>query len=139
MVARTRAQLLLMKRMWQDAITGDLPGREIFRHGKMAKLFAVSDLMNNKHPLNKANSASISIRLRLAEPIAREFEDLSKREPGSMKMFLEEPTMHTRHFWLEQESIIYLDLQKRGIHAPLYPGAPTPFPKGIPGWLLRTQ
>ena len=105
----TRAQLLLMKRMWQDVTAGDLPAEKFFDMEKMAKLFAVSDLMNNKHPLNKANLRFYFNPVTgLAEPIAREFEDLSKREPGSMKMFLEEPTMHTRHFWLEQESIIGL-------------------------------
>ena len=105
----TRAQLLLMKRMWQDVAVGDLPADKFFDMEKMAKLFAVSDLMNNKHPLNKANLRFYFNPVTgLAAPIAREFEDLSKREPGSMKMFLEEPDLNTRHFWLEQESIIGL-------------------------------
>ena len=105
----TRAQLLLMRRMWQDVMAGDLPADHFFDMEKMAKLFVVTDLMNNKHPLNKANIRYYFNPVTgLAEPIAREFEDLSKREPGSMRMFLEEPMPNTRHYWLEQESILGL-------------------------------
>ncbi|MCB0586860.1 MAG: CotH kinase family protein [Phaeodactylibacter sp.] len=105
----TRAQLLLIKRMWQDVTAGDLPAENFFDMEKMAKLFVISDLMNNKHPLNKINLRFYFNPITgLAEPIAREFEDLSKREPGSMKMFMEKPDKYTRHYWLEQESIIGL-------------------------------
>lgn len=105
----TRAQLLLMRRMWQDVMAGDLPAHKFFDMKKMAKLFIISDLMNNKHPLSKANLRFYFNPVTgLAEPIAREFEDLGKSEPGSMKMFLEDPEYYSRHFWLEQESIIGL-------------------------------
>lgn len=105
----TRAQLLLMRRMWQDVMAGDLPPDKFFDMEKMAKMFIVSDLMNNKHPLSKANMRFYFNPVTgLAEPIVREFEDLGKSEPGSMRMFLEEPEKFSRHYWLEQESILGL-------------------------------
>ncbi len=104
-----RAQLLLMRRMWQDVMAGSLPAENFFDMEKMARMFIVSDLMNNKHPLSKANMRFYFNPVTgLAEPIVREFEDLGKSEPGSMKMFMEEPDLFTRHYWLEQESIIGL-------------------------------
>ena len=103
----TRDQLLLIRRMWQDVTAGDLPAENFFDMEKMAKLFVITDLMNNRHPLNKINLRFYFNPVTgLAEPIAREFEDLNKREPGSMKMFIEEPDINTRHYWLEQEVII---------------------------------
>lgn len=104
-----RAQLLLLRRMWQDVMAGDLPSDKFFDMEKMAKLFIVSDLMNNQHPLSKANLRFYFNPVTgLAEPIAREFEDLSKSDPSAMKMFLEKPDLYSRHFWLESESIIGL-------------------------------
>ncbi len=105
----TRAQVLLMKRLWQDVMAGDLPPSQFFDMEKMAKLFVITDLMNNQHPLNKANLRFYFNPVTgLAEPIAREFEDLSKRDPADMRMFLEKPIPFTRHYWLEQESILGL-------------------------------
>jgi hypothetical protein len=105
----SRAQLLMLKRMWQDVMAGHLPPQQFFDLEKMAKLFVIADLFGNQHPLSKEN-----LRLYfnpvtgLAEPIAREFEDVGKSDPATLKMFLEKPPPYTVPFWHRQESIIGL-------------------------------
>lgn len=103
----TRAHLMLLKRMWHDVMAGDLPPEKFFDMEKMAKVFVISDLMNNRHPLSRANLRFYFNPVTgLSEPIAREFEDLAKSDPATMNMFLEEPELYSRQFWLSQEEII---------------------------------
>lgn len=103
----TRPHLMLLKRMWHDVMAGDLPPEKFFDMEKMASVFVISDLMNNRHPLSRANLRFYFNPVTgLSEPIAREFEDLGKSDPATMNMFLEEPELYSRQFWLSQEEII---------------------------------
>lgn len=105
----TKAQLLLLKQLWQAVANGELPPQQFFDIKKMAKLFALADLLNNQHPLSKENLRFYFNPVTgLVEPIAREFEDLEKRAASSLHLFLEKPAVYTPHFWHQQESIIGL-------------------------------
>ena len=88
----TRDQLLLLKRMWQDVMAGNLPPEQFFDQDKMAKLFVITDLMNNKHPLYPGNLRFYFNPVTgLVEPIAREFGSLHKYDRSTLSMFLEKP------------------------------------------------
>lgn len=105
----TRAQLLLLKQMWQEVASGELPPHQFFDLKKMAKLFAIADLLNNQHPLSKENLRFYFNPVTgLVEPIAREFQDLEKKAASPLHVFLEKPSLYTSHFWHRQESIIGL-------------------------------
>lgn len=88
----SREQLLLLKRMWQDVMAGELPPERFFDQSKMAKLFVITDLMNNKHPLYPGNLRFYFNPVTgLVEPIAREFGTLNKYDRSTLAMFLEKP------------------------------------------------
>ena len=73
----------------------------------MAKFFAISDLMNNKHALALQNIRFyFNPVTNLAEPIGREWESLTKGDPLTLSLFLEEPKRATRHFRLERDTVL---------------------------------
>jgi len=93
-----KAQLLMVKRMWQDVMAGDLPPSRFFDMKKMAQVFALCDLMNNKHPLAGQNIRFYFNPITgLAEPIAREWEKLERSEVSNLRLFPEKPIPLTRH------------------------------------------
>lgn len=103
----SKAQLLMLKRMWQDVVGGRLSPDQFFDMEKMAKSFVIADLINNGHPLDKENLRFYFNPVTgLAEPIAREFEDLEKNDPATLKVFLEKPQPFSTHFWHKEESVI---------------------------------
>lgn len=88
----TRDQLLTLKRMWQDVMAGNLPPEKFFDMRKMAKVFVITDLMNNKHPLYPGNLRFyFNPGTGLVEPIAREFGTLNKYDRSTLSMFIEKP------------------------------------------------
>jgi hypothetical protein len=94
-----KAQILMIKRMWQDVMTGNLPANQFFDMEKVAKAFVICDLMNNKHPLSPQNIRFYFNPVTgLAEPILREWEKLERSEVADLKLFLEKPKPGTRHF-----------------------------------------
>ncbi len=102
-----RAQFLLLSRMWQSVMDGQLPADKFFDMNKLAKLFVITDLMNVTHPLNKENLRFYFNPVTgLAEPIAREFDNLSNSDYSSMKVFFQEPIPLSSHYWQKQEAII---------------------------------
>lgn len=103
----TRAQLLLVNQMWQDVMSGQLPPEQFFDLQKLASLFAVTDLMNNKHPLIRENIRFYFNPVTgLAEPIAREFENIDETDPNNLAMFLERPKVGSRHLWLTKDPLL---------------------------------
>lgn len=106
----TKAQLLQLKRMWLDVVEGHLPPEQFFDMEKLAKLFAISDLMNNKHPLVRENLRFYFNPVTgLAEPIAREFQNVAKNDPAKLALFLEKPNKHLKlprwHVWLSHDRV----------------------------------
>ncbi|MCB0586240.1 MAG: CotH kinase family protein, partial [Phaeodactylibacter sp.] len=100
---KTRDQLLLIKRMYQQVMAGTLPPGKLFDLKKMAQVFVVCDLMHNKHPLAGQNLRYYFNPVTgLAEPIAREWEELHSGDPAELSLFLEKPLPATRHFRFER-------------------------------------
>ncbi|MCO6491582.1 MAG: CotH kinase family protein [Phaeodactylibacter sp.] len=105
----TREQLLLIKRMYQQVMAGELPPGKFFDLRKMAQVFVVCDLMKNKHPLAGQNLRYYFNPVTgLAEPIAREWEELHDHDMEDRPLFLEEPRPATRHFRFERRPFIRL-------------------------------
>lgn len=105
----TKAQLLMVKSIWQDVMAGDLPSSNFFDMKKMAQVFAICDLMNNKHPLAGQNLRFYFNPVSgLSEPIAREWESLEKGEVSNLRLFPEKPIAFTRHAKFANDPIIKL-------------------------------
>ncbi|MCO6486801.1 MAG: CotH kinase family protein [Phaeodactylibacter sp.] len=105
--ASTRDQLLMLKRMYQEVMAGTLPPGKLFDLRKMAQVFVVCDLMDNKHPLAGQNLRYYFNPVTgLAEPIAREWEELHAEEEDPIALFLEKPRPATRHFRFERRPFI---------------------------------
>ncbi len=105
----TREQVLLIKRMYQQVMAGDLPPGKFFDLRKMAQVFVICDLMKNKHPLAGQNLRYYFNPVTgLAEPIAREWEELHDHDMEDRPLFLEEPRPATRHFRFERRPFIRL-------------------------------
>ena len=104
----SRANLLLLKRMWQDVMAGNLPPEKFFDLEKMAKVFVVADLLNNKHPLYPGNLRFyFNPYTGLAEPIAREFGSLHRYDISKLAMWLEKPKEgNYRHARLREDKIL---------------------------------
>ena len=99
----TRDQLLMIKRMYQEVMAGTLPPGRLFDLRKMAQVYVICDLMNNKHPLAGQNLRYYFNPVTgLAEPIAREWEELHSNDPAELSLFLEKPKPSTRHFRFER-------------------------------------
>lgn len=99
----TRNQLLLIRRMWQQVQEGDLPLGQFFDMKKMASVFVICDLMNNQHPLAAQNLRYYFNPVTgLAEPIAREWEELDNNDQTTISVFLEDPIPGTRHYRFEK-------------------------------------
>ncbi len=112
----TRDQVLELKRRWQDVMAGNLPPGQFFDQDKMAKLFVITDLLNNKHPLYPGNLRFyFNPNTGLVEPIAREFGSIHKYDRSTLSMFLEKPKEHNyRHNKLKADKtlqIIYDNLE----------------------------
>ncbi|MCK5367935.1 MAG: right-handed parallel beta-helix repeat-containing protein, partial [Cyclobacteriaceae bacterium] len=105
----TKAQLLMVKGMWQDVMAGDLPPGCFFDLKKMAQVFALCDLMNSKHPLAGQNMRLYFNPVTgLAEPIVREWETLERRELSNLRLFPEKPIPLTRHAKFVNDPILKL-------------------------------
>ncbi len=105
----TKQQLLKLKQMWQEVMSGDLDPGKFFDLRKMATLFAVTDLMNNKHALYRTNLRFyLNPVTGLVEPIAREWGSLSRNKPGDLALFLEKPRIGTQHEEIASDSVINL-------------------------------
>ncbi len=106
----TREQLLLLKRMWQDVMAGNLPAEQFFDQDKMAKLFVITDLLNNKHPLYPGNLRFYFNPVTgLVEPIAREFGSIHKYDRSTLSMFLEKPKeQNYRHSKLRADKTLQI-------------------------------
>jgi hypothetical protein len=103
----TRSQVILLRQMWQNVATGKLPATQFFDIEKMAKLYAIADLMNSRHPLLRDNMRFYFNPISgLVEPIAREFENLKDSELSNMALFLEKPKSGTWHFWVKNDKIL---------------------------------
>ncbi len=104
----TRDQLLLVKRMWQNVIAGNLPAEQFFDMEKMSKVFVCTDLFNNKHPLYPGNLRFYFNPVTgLAEPIAREFGSLHKYDRANLALFMEKPKENNyRHNKLRNDPVL---------------------------------
>ncbi|MDG2419647.1 MAG: CotH kinase family protein [Saprospiraceae bacterium] len=103
----TRSQVILLRQMWQNVATGKLPATQFFDIEKMAKLYAIADLMNSRHPLLRDNMRFYFNPISgLVEPIAREFEDLKDSELSDMSLFLEKPKTGRWHHWVKNDKIL---------------------------------
>ena len=103
----TRSQVILLRQMWQNVSNGKMPANQFFDIGKMAKLYAITDLMNSRHPLLRDNMRFYFNPITgLVEPIAREFEDLEETDITDMVLFLEKPNLGTWHFWVKNDKIL---------------------------------
>lgn len=101
-----RDHLLLLNRLWQEVTTGQLPPEKFFDMEKMAKLYAISDLMNNRHGLLRDNLRFYFNPVTgLVEPIAREWESLETNDPSDLSVFLEDPPYGSRHYWLKEDKV----------------------------------
>jgi CotH kinase protein len=103
-------QLIRFKQLWQAVVAGDIAIDEFFNLEKMAKIYAITDLMKDKHAMSLTN-----LRLYfnpvtgLAEPIGREWEYLRKENQSKMELFLEKPTPASRfHEITERDTLIRL-------------------------------
>lgn len=103
----TRSQVILLRQMWQNVATGKLPATQFFDIDKMAKLYAIADLMNSRHPLLRDNMRFYFNPISgLVEPIAREFEDLKDSDISDMAIFLEKPKTGRWHHWVKKDKIL---------------------------------
>ena len=103
-------RLIRFKQLWQAVVAGDIAVEEFFDLEKMAKIYAITDLMKDKHAMSLTN-----LRLYfnpvtgLAEPIGREWEYLRKETQTEMALFLEKPTPASRfHEITERDTLIRL-------------------------------
>ena len=103
----TRSQVILLRQMWQNVSIGKMPPSQFFDIGKMATLYAITDLMNSRHPLLRDNMRFYFNPVTgLVEPIAREFENLKDSEFSDMALFLEKPKVGSWHFWVKNDKIL---------------------------------
>lgn len=103
----TRDQLLMVKRMWQDVLAGNLPPEKFFDMEKLAKAFAITDLMNNRHALYRFNLRFYFNPVTgLAEPIVREWGALHKNEPFQMALMVEQARPGTQSFRLGRDRVL---------------------------------
>lgn len=107
LIPDTRSQVILLRQMWQNVATGKLPATQFFDIKKMAKLYAIADLMNSRHPLLRDNMRFYFNPITgLVEPIAREFENLKDSELSDMTLFLEKSKPGSWHFWVKNDKIL---------------------------------
>lgn len=105
-----KAQLLSLRKKWHELSNGKVAPSAFFDLEKMGKLFAVTDLMNQKHPLLMENLVFYyNPRSELAEPIPTAFSNLNDSDPFTFSSFLEKPQMDSKwHFLLTQDPTIRL-------------------------------
>ncbi|MCB9297029.1 MAG: CotH kinase family protein [Lewinellaceae bacterium] len=103
-----REQLLLIKRMWQDVLAGNLELGKFLDLKKMAQAFAVTDLINNRHALYRFNLRFYFNPVTgLAEPIVREWGALHKNDPNQWSLILEQPReVGTQRYKLERDKVL---------------------------------
>ncbi len=105
---KTREQLLMIKRMWQDVLAGELEIGKFLDLKKTAQAFAVTDLINNRHALYRFNLRFYFNPVTgLAEPIVREWGALHKNDPDQWSLILEQPReMGTQRYKLERDKVL---------------------------------
>lgn len=88
---QTESNVLQLRQKWQDLRAGDLALEEFFDLGRMSKLYAICDFMNQKRPAVRKNLSFYYNPLSgLAEPVAREFKDLNDSDHARFVSFLQE-------------------------------------------------
>lgn len=88
----TREQLLMIKRMWQDVLAGDMELGKFLDLRKVAQAFAITDLINNRHALYRFNLRFYFNPVTgLAEPILREWGSMHKNDPAEWCLILQQP------------------------------------------------
>ena len=104
----TRDQLLMIKRMWQDVLAGNLELGKFLDLKKVAQAFAITDLMNNRHALYRFNLRFYFNPITgLAEPIVREWGAMHKNDPNQWSIILEQPReIGTQRYKLEQDKVL---------------------------------
>ncbi len=105
-----KEKVIRFRQLWQALVAGDLQVDQFFDLEKMAKLYAITDLMRDKHAISFTN-----LRLYfnpvtgLAEPIGREWEYLRKETETTMALFLEKPTPASKfHEITEADTLVRL-------------------------------
>jgi len=94
---KLKARMLLLNTLWQAFLTDEIPAHKIFDVGKMAKIYAITDLLNGEHAVSLANMRFYFNPItNLIEPIAREwnplrYSDLSQSD-RKMALFIEKPS-----------------------------------------------
>lgn len=103
-------RLIRFKQLWQALVAGDIAVDEFFDLEKMAKLYAITDLMKDKHAISCTNLRFYFNPINgLAEPIGREWEYLRKETQTEMALFLEQPTPAARfHEITERDTLVRL-------------------------------
>jgi len=91
-------QLTRLKRSWHGFLTNDIQVNDLFDLPKFAALFAVSDLMSQKHPLSPSNMRLYYNPITgLIEPIGREWGYLRKEWDSKTSLSIEEPDSEVLH------------------------------------------
>lgn len=105
-----KAGLIQFRQLWQSLVAGDIGVEEFFDLEKMAKLYAITDLMKDKHAMSFTNLRMYFNSLTgLAEPIGREWEYLRKETETEMALFLEKPTPASKfHEITEVDTLVRL-------------------------------
>ena len=103
-------KLIHFKQLWQSLVAGNLAVEEFFNLEKMAKIYAITDLMKDKHAISLTNMRLYFNPVTgLAEPIGREWEYLRKETQTEMAIFLEQPTPAAKfHAITERDTLIRL-------------------------------
>ena len=106
----TKERLIRFKQLWQALVAGDIAVDEFFDLEKMAKIYAITDLMKDKHAISLTNMRLYFNPVTgLAEPIGREWEYLRKETQTEMALFLEQPTPAAKfHAITERDTLIRL-------------------------------
>lgn len=105
-----KAQMLSLRKKWNELSNGKVAVEQFFDLQKTGKLFAVTDLMNQKHPLLTENLVFyFNPQTELAEPIPAAFKNLNDSDPFTFSSFLEKPQMDSKwHYLLTQDPSIQL-------------------------------
>ncbi|MCB9035915.1 MAG: CotH kinase family protein [Lewinellaceae bacterium] len=103
-----REQLLMIKRMWQEVLAGNLELGKFLDLKKTAQAFAITDLMNNRHALYRFNLRFYFNPVTgLAEPIVREWGAMHKNDPNQWSLMLEQPREpNTQRDKLERDKVL---------------------------------
>ncbi len=108
--SETKDRLIRFRQLWQALVAGDIAVDEFFNLEKMAKIYAITDLMKDKHAISLTNMRLYFNPVTgLAEPIGREWGYLRKENQSKMELFIEKPTPASKyHEITESDTLIRL-------------------------------